>query len=191
MSEPDTEMTERERMLSGARYRASDPELVAQRRQARRLTSAFNATGVDDEAERAEILKKLFGKVGPRVEIEPPFRCDYGTNILAEDGLYINFGCIILDCSWVRIGRDVFIGPNVQIITAGHPLDPDERCGGEEYAESVTIGDRVWIGAGAIVCPGVTIGDEAVIGAGSVVVSDVPPRVVAVGNPCRVVRTID
>ena len=123
--------------------------------------------------------------------IEPPFHCDYGSNIYAGDRMYMNFGCVILDCAEVRIGADLQAGPYVQIYTAHHPLDAAQRTAGPELASPITIGNRVWLGGGAIICPGVTIGDDTTIGAGSVVVSDIPARVLAVGNPCRVVRRLD
>jgi maltose O-acetyltransferase len=182
--------TELQKMLAGELYIAADPELTALRKRARRLTRDYNQTTEDEETRRRSLLQELFGRVGPRVEIEPPFRCDYGRNIFAGDGLYLNFGCVILDCAEVHLGESVFCGPNVQIYAAHHPIDPELRAAGPELATPVRIGDRVWIGGGAILCPGVTIGANSVIGAGSVVVRDIPPNVVAVGNPCRVVRAL-
>jgi maltose O-acetyltransferase len=122
------------------------------------------------------------------VEIEPPFRCDYGCHIMAGRSLYMNFGCIVLDCSTVRIGDNVLIGPSVQICAAYHPVEPELRLTGRELASPIAIGNNVWIGSGVIICPGVTVGDNTTLGAGSVVVSDIPADVIAVGNPCRVVR---
>jgi maltose O-acetyltransferase len=136
------------------------------------------------------VLRELFAEVGSGAYLEPPFHCDYGRHITAGRNLYMNFGCVVLDCNRVRFGDDVSLGPHVQIVAATHPVDPDERARGPELGRPVTIGHRVWIGAGAIVCPGVTIGDGSTIGAGSVVVKSIPPRSVAVGNPCRVVRTL-
>lgn len=183
--------TEREKMLAGALYVAADPELDAMRKRARRLTRAFNETTEEQPEERLRLLRELLGGVGPRVEIEPPFRVDYGCNIHAGDGLYINFGCVILDCAEVCIGRNAMLGPNVQILAAHHPLEAAARIAGPELASPVTIGDDVWIGAGAILCPGITVGDNVVIGAGSVVVKDIPSNVIAAGNPCRVLREVD
>jgi maltose O-acetyltransferase len=183
-------MTDKEKMLAGQLYLASDPELVAMRRRARHLTQLYNATEYRDEQRRA-ILTDLFGAGGASATIEPPFHCDYGSNIYAGDGLYMNFGCVVLDCAEVHIGADLQCGPHVQIYTAHHPLDAAERTAGGEQASSVIIGSRVWLGGGAIVCPGVTIGDDTTIGAGSVVINDIPPGVLAVGNPCRVVRRLD
>lgn len=186
-----TPRTELENMLAGELYRANDPELTAMRLAARRLTRQYNATIETETQRRVELLRELFGKVGPKVEIEPPFYCDYGRHIFAEDGLYMNFGCVVLDCNEVHIGRSVMFGPYVQVLTAYHPLDAAQRTSGPELAAPIRIGHRVWIGGGAIICPRVTIGDDSVVGAGSVVVKDVPPRVVVAGNPARVIRTID
>jgi maltose O-acetyltransferase len=177
-------------MLAGMLYLAFDPELVAGRNNARRLTWRYNATTEDEMAEREALLREMFGAVGESVYVEPPFLCDYGANIFAGDRLYINFGCVILDCAAIHFGNDVKLGPSVQIYAAYHPLDAAFRTSGPELAAPIHIGNRVWIGGGAILCPGVTIGDDSVIGAGSVVTRDIPPGVVAVGNPCRVLREI-
>ena len=184
------EGSERQKMLAGQLYRASDAELKAARRRARRLTRRYNQTTEEEDELRLQLLAELFGRIGTGIEIEPPFACDYGTNIHAGDGLYLNFGCVILDCALVIIGGNVQIGPGVHIYTAHHPTDPDARVSGLELAKPVRIGDGVWIGGGAVICPGVTIGHGATIGAGSVVVKDVPARVIAAGNPCRVLRTL-
>ncbi|HTU21107.1 MAG TPA: sugar O-acetyltransferase [Gemmataceae bacterium] len=185
------EWSERRKMLAGQLYRASDAELTAARRRARSLTRRYNQTTEEEGELRLQLLVELFGRIGAAVEIEPPFVCDYGSNIDAGDVLYLNFGCVILDCARVDIGCNVQIGPGVHIYTAHHPIDPDIRAGGLELATPVRIGDRVWIGGGTVICPGVTIGDGATIGAGSVVVKDVPPQVVAAGNPCRILRRLD
>ncbi len=182
-------------MLAGSLYDPGDPELVAMRRQARRLTRLYNATTEAEIPRRQELIRQLLGATGRRFEIEPPFQVDYGRHIHVGEGFYANFGCVILDCAPVRIGNGVLLAPGVHIYTAHHPLDPSLRIRpdfspGEELASPVTIGHRVWIGGGTILCPGVTIGDNTVIGAGSVVTKDIPPGVLAVGNPCRVVRTI-
>ncbi|WP_409440492.1 sugar O-acetyltransferase [Pseudomonas sp.] len=136
-------------------------------------------------------MKTLLGKTGEHVLIEALFHCDYGYNIELGENFYSNVNLVILDCAKVSIGRNVFIAPNVGLYTAGHPLDAERRNQGLEYAHPITIGDNVWIGGGVTVLPGVTIGEGAVIGAGSVVTKDIPAHVVAVGNPCRVLRTID
>ena len=183
-------MTELEKMLAGELYLAADPELAAARRRARRLTRLYNRTTEEDEEERSALLRELLGALGEGAVIEPPFRCDYGAHIYTGDRFYANFGCVVLDCAPVRIGSDVMFGPSVQIYAALHPLDAATRIAGPELAAPVTIGDRVWIGGGAIVCPGVTIGEGTTIGAGSVVTRDIPAHVLAVGNPCRVVRSL-
>lgn len=183
-------MTEREKMLAGELYLASDPDLVVGRNNARRLTRRYNATTEEEGEEREALLRELLGVAGESVYIEPPFLCDYGANIFAGDRLYINFGCVILDCAAVHFGSDVKLGPSVQIYTAYHPLDAALRTSGPELAAPIRIGNRVWIGGGAILCPGVTIGDDSVIGAGSVVTRSIPPGVIAVGNPCRVLREV-
>jgi maltose O-acetyltransferase len=183
--------TEREKMLAGESYRASDDELVALRRRARRLLREFNQTTEEDVASREELLRGLFGAAGARIEIEPPFSCDYGANIYAGDGFYMNFDCVILDCARVDIGANVLCGPKVQIYTATHPLTARERATGLELAAPVRIGDNVWLGGGVIVCPGVSIGENTTIAAGSVVTRDVPAGVLAGGNPCRVLRELD
>ncbi len=180
--------TEKQRMLSGDLYFAYDPELVADRLRARKLLHAYNATGPEAMAERRALLQELFGALGERFEIEPPFFCDYGCNIRAGDNLYLNAGCVILDCAAVDIGANVLIGPGVHIYAATHPTDPVVRRTGRELAAPVSIGDDVWIGGGAILCPGVSIGDGTTIAAGSVVVRDVPAGVVVAGNPGRVIR---
>jgi maltose O-acetyltransferase len=183
-------MTEREKMLGGELYVAADAELVGARRRARRLTRHYNETteGADDK--RVALLRELLGAVGEGGAIEPPFHCDYGTNIYVGQRFYANFGCIILDCAEVRIGDDVKLGPAVQLLAAYHPLDAAARAAGPELAAPITIGDRVWIGGGVIVCPGVTIGADTTIGAGSVVTQNIPAGVVAAGNPCRVLRSL-
>jgi len=182
--------TERQKMLDGELYQPSGEELTNARLRARGLTRIYNATHEDESAQRVEILHELFGSAGPRIEIEPPFRCDYGDNISVGDNFYANFGCVILDCGRVEIGCNALLGPNVQIYTPIHPLDAAERATGLEFAKPITIGDNVWVGGGAIICPGVFIGDNTIIGAGSVVTKDIPPNVVAAGNPCRVLREL-
>jgi maltose O-acetyltransferase len=187
---PSGNKSEREKMIAGELYQAWDAELVEARQRARRLTRQFNATSEMETARREALLRELFGAVGVRIEIEPPFRCDYGAQIQVGDGFYMNFGGVILDCAAVRIGRNVLCGPNVQIYAATHPLEAALRIQGPELARPVTIGDNVWIGGGAIICPGVTIGDNTTIGAGAVVTRDVPANVFAGGNPCRVIREL-
>lgn len=183
--------SEHDKMVAGELYLASDPELVSLRRQARRLTRRFNDAGEDELEARVALLRLLLGGCGARVEIEPPFYCDYGHNIRVGDNFYMNFGGVILDCAPVEIGRDVLCGPGVHIYTATHPLPARERARGLESARPVKIGDRVWLGGGVIICPGVQIGADTTIGAGSVVTRDVPAGVLAAGNPCRVIRSLE
>ncbi|MBW4593446.1 MAG: sugar O-acetyltransferase [Brasilonema angustatum HA4187-MV1] len=182
------EKTEKQKMLAGELYLASDLELIAGRNFALRLLRKYNSTTEEQLEERSQILQELFGRVGQNINIMPPFQCDYGKNIYAGDRFYMNFGCVILDCNTVHIGDNVLCAPYVQIYTAYHPTDPDNRLSAKELAAPIRIGNNVWIGGGAIICPGVTIGDNTTIGAGSVVVKDIPANVVAAGNPCRVIR---
>jgi maltose O-acetyltransferase len=182
--------TEKQKMLAGELYRAADAELVAARQRARRLTRLYNSTTEQEIERRSQILRQWFGAVGSSIEIEPPFYCDYGSNIYAGDGFYMNFGGVILDCCPVHIGENVLCAPSVHIYAATHPTDPEVRRSGLEFARPVRIGNNVWIGGGAIICPGVTIGDNTTIGAGSVVVKDIPAGVVAAGNPCRVIKQV-
>ncbi|MFP2927373.1 sugar O-acetyltransferase [Pyxidicoccus sp. 3LG] len=183
-------LTEREKMLAGELYLATDPELTAARFRARRLTRAYNASEDEDTARRRELLGQLLGSMGPDVWIEPPFQCDYGTFIHLGARVFINFQCVILDCNPVTIGDDASLGPGVHIYAATHPLDADERIKGPELARPVRIGAKAWIGGGAIILAGVTIGEGTTIAAGSVVTKDVPPYVLAGGNPCRVIRPL-
>ncbi len=183
--------TAREKMLAKELYIAADPELQRMDQKAQNLLHAFNASLPNEHEKRREIIQTLFGSVGQDFVVKPPFRCDYGCHIYAQENLYINYDCVILDCNRVYLGNNVFLAPKVQIYTASHPLDPDTRKSGLEIAMPITIGDDVWIGGGAIICPGVNIGNNTVIGAGSVVTKDIPANVVAVGNPCKVLRSIE
>jgi len=181
---------QKDRMLAGELYRANDPELRADSERCDRLLRRFNATGATDRDERAAILRELLGSVGEHVVIRPPLAMDYGYQTSIGPGTFINSGTVILDVGRVTIGADVQIGPNVQLLTPTHPLDPELRRSGAEAAEPITIGDNVWLGGGVIVCPGVTIGQDTVVGAGAVVTRDLPPGVLAVGNPARVIRSL-
>ncbi|NVB82960.1 MAG: sugar O-acetyltransferase [Kofleriaceae bacterium] len=181
--------TERDKMLAGELYNAFDPELVTARARARDLCWALNATREDEAAERRRILRELFGAGGDTAWMQPPFFCDYGTNIELGERVFFNFNCVVLDVCRVRIGAFTQFGPAVQILTPLHPLDAEQRRK-VEYGKPIDIGADVWVGGGALILAGVTIGDGAVIGAGSVVTRDVPAGVLAVGNPCRVVRTV-
>jgi len=181
--------TEREKMLAGALYDPLDPELVRARERSRDLCWSLNDTRDADAEERRRILRELFGEGGGSVWMQPPFYCDYGSNILLGDRVFFNFNCVVLDVAHVRIGEHTMFGPSVQIYTATHPMNAAERRK-HEYARPITIGSDVWVGGAAVICPGVTIGSRSVIGAGSVVVRDVPEGVFAAGNPCRVIREI-
>jgi maltose O-acetyltransferase len=178
-------------MLAGELYRADDPELKAAHLRAQEITALFNATPATARQERCELLSRLFERFGDDAVVKPPFLCDYGSNISVGARSFVNYGSVWLDCNRISIGQDVQMGPGVHIYTCTHPLDAATRNSGLELALPVTIGDGVWLGGGAIVCPGVSIGENTVVGAGSVVVRDLPPNVLAVGNPCRVVRKLD
>jgi maltose O-acetyltransferase len=181
--------TEREKMLAGELYDPLDPELAAARDRARDLCQDLNATREGEQQTRREILKKLFGKGGDSVWMQPPFYCDYGANIELGERVFFNFNCVVLDVCLVRIGDYTLFGPAVQIYTPMHPLNAELRRK-QEYGKPVEIGSDVWIGGGALILPGVRIGSRSVIGAGSVVTRDVPEGVFAAGNPCRVIREI-
>ncbi len=183
--------TEREKMLAGALYNPRDSELVAARRRARMLTHALNATRDDEIEMRRRLLRELFPKKGKSLWIEPPFYCDYGGNITFGERVFLNFNCVILDVAAVKIGSRVMCGPAVQIYTATHPLNARDRASGLELGKPIIIGDDVWIGGGAIICPGVSIGNGTVIGAGAVVTKDIAANTFAAGNPCVPLREID
>src|SRR5688572_32422429 len=182
--------TERQKMLDGKLYDPMDPELVAGRAHARDLCQALNATRETEQDERRRILRELFAAGGDTVWMQPPFFCDYGSNIELGERVFFNFNCVVLDVCRVRIGSFSLFGPAVQIYTPMHPMDAALRRK-QEYGKPVEIGADVWVGGGAIILPGVTIGSRAVIGAGSVVTRDVPENVFAAGNPCRVIREIE
>jgi maltose O-acetyltransferase len=181
-------VTEREKMVAGQVYDPLDPDLVAARARCEELVRAFNAAAGDDA--RRPILAELFGEVGPDAAVMPPLACDYGFNVRLAPGVFVNYGAVFLDPAPVTIGERAQLGPGVQILTADHPTDPAPRRAGVECAAAIEIGANAWIGGGAIVCPGVSIGSDSVIGAGSVVTRDVPAGVVAVGNPCQVIRAL-
>jgi maltose O-acetyltransferase len=174
-----------------ALYDPSQPELAAARRRSRGLLARYNATAEEQADERLSLLRELLARVGAEPWIEPPFFCDYGSNTSIGDRFYANTGCVFLDSAPVTIGDRVLFGPAVQLLAATHPVEPELRAQGLEYAEPISIGDDVWLGGGAIVLPGVTIGDRAVVGAGSVVTRDAPADVVVAGNPARVIRSLE
>ena len=181
--------SEREKMVAGALYDPMDPELVAGRERARDLCAALNATREGEQSERHRVLMELFGAGGDSVWMQPPFFCDYGSNIELGERVFFNFNCVVLDVCPVRIGDFTLFGPGVQILTPVHPLNAAMRRR-QEYGKPVEIGADVWVGGGALILAGVSIGSRSVIGAGSVVTRDVPEGVLAAGNPCRVIREI-
>ena len=181
--------TEREKMLAGELYDPLDPELVRARTRARDLCRALNATGDADESERRPLLEQLFAEGGDTVWMQPPFYCDYGSNIHLGTRVFFNFNCVVLDVCAVRIGDYTLFGPGVQVLTPLHPIDAAARRE-REFGKPVEIGADVWVGGGALILAGVRIGSRAVIGAGSVVTRDFPEAVFAAGNPCRVIRSV-
>jgi maltose O-acetyltransferase len=185
---PPDGLSQWECMLAGDLYLASDPEVAAAHRRARLLLDRFNATGFDQADDHRRLLGELLGHFGLMSEIRPPFYCDYGSQVSMGARSFANFGLVALDPAPIVIGDDVQIGPNVQLLTPTHPIDPDQRRAGWEAAAPITIGDNVWLGGGVIVLPGVTIAANTVVGAGSVVTRNLPAGVVAVGNPARVIR---
>lgn len=182
--------TEYQKMISGQLYRPDDPELVAYRVHTRTVMDRFNSAAATDAPARVAALRELFGSAGADLWVEQRLHVDYGCNIHVGDRFYANANCVFLDVAEIRIGDDVMLAPAVGLYTATHPLDAATRISGQELGYPITIGDRVWIGGGVTVCPGVTIGEETVIGAGAVVTKDLPARVVAVGNPARVVKEL-
>lgn len=181
--------SEREKMLAGEFYNPFDAELVEGRNRARDLCQDLNATREHEQETRRSILAALFGQGGDTVWMQPPFFCDYGVNILLGERVYFNFNCVVLDVCQVNIGAFTLFGPAVQIYTATHPMQAEQRRKWE-FGKPIEIGSDVWVGGGAILCPGVTIGSKTVIGAGSVVTKPIPAGVFAAGNPCRVIREI-
>ncbi|MER7709379.1 sugar O-acetyltransferase [Streptomyces werraensis] len=182
--------TNLERMLAGDPYIADDPEVGRRLERAMRLAARYQATYLEERDQAKAVLAELLGSVGEDVEIRPPLHVDYGSNITVGARTFVNYHLTALDVAAITIGEDCQIGPNVQLLTPTHPVEPQPRRDKLEAARPITIGDNVWIGGGAIVCPGVTIGDNSVIGAGAVVTKDIPANVVAVGNPARPVRSL-
>ena len=184
-------MTDKEKMIAGLPYQANGELLFKERQRAKTILQRFNQLHPEKIRERKGLLKQLLRVKGGRFLIEPPFFCDYGYNIQLGDNVYANYHLTILDSAPVEIGDDVLIGPHVSIFTAGHPIDPQLRVEGWEFALPVRIGDRAWIGGHTVINPGVSIGQNTVIGSGAVVTRDIPDNVVAAGNPCRVLREIN
>lgn len=177
-------------MLAGELYDPLDKQLSEERLKARLLIKDLNESPEDQPEARARTVKALLPHSSPDVWIQPPFYCDYGSNIQTGNKVFFNFNCVVLDVAQVTIGSRTMFGPNVQIYTATHPMEHKVRASGLENAKPITIGDDVWVGGCAVICPGVSIGDRSVIGAGSVVTKDIPADVFAAGNPCRVIRLL-
>ena len=183
-------MNQKERMLANLPYKAWLDGLSEERLENKKRIYRFNHMPPEEWDRQDELLKQILGRTGRFAHVEPPFHCDYGYNIEVGENFFANYNLTVLDVARVRIGANAQIAPNVSIYTAGHPIHPDSRNSGYEYGIDITIGDNVWLGGNACVMPGVTIGNNVVIGAGSVVTKDIPDNVIAVGNPCRVVREI-
>ena len=183
-------MNQKERMLAGLPYKAWMDGLEEERTNNKKKIYEYNHLPPEKWDKQTELLKNILGRTGENVHIEAPFHCDYGYNIEVGENFFANYNLIILDVGKVRIGDNAHIAPNVSIYTAGHPIHPDSRNSGYEYGIPVTIGDNVWIGGNTCIMPGVTIGNNVVIGGGSVVTKDIPDNMIAVGNPCKVIREI-
>jgi len=185
-------MTEKEKSQKGLLYDANyDAELINERIFCKDLCTEYNQIKNSEIEKRKDLIKKIIKNSKQNIIIEPSFWCDYGYNIEAGENFYANHNLVILDCAKVTFGDNVFIGPNCSFYTAGHPIDFEQRNAGLEYAHPIIVGNNVWFGGNVVVLPGITIGNNSVIGAGSVVTKDIPDNVVAVGNPCKVVKNID
>lgn len=184
-------MTEKEKMLAGEYYDSTIEDLTQERERAKELLFEFNNTKPSNKKKRDEIIRKLFKSVGKNCWIEPPFNCDYGYNVSIGDNFYANVNCCILDCAEIKIGNNVFIGPNVGFYPPEHAIDKIERRAFYERARSIEIGDDVWICGSVCIKGGVKIGSGSIIGMGSVVTKDIPENVIAAGNPARVIRKIN
>lgn len=186
----DDPRSNRERMLAGDLYVADDPESGRRAQRAVQLAHAYHQASIEDQIAALPILAELLGSLGEGAFVKPPLFVDYGDHLHIGARTFVNYNLVALDVATITIGEDCQLGPNVQLLTPTHPVEPEPRRNKLEAARPITIGDNVWLGGGVIVCPGVTIGDDSVIGAGSVVTRDIPAGVVAVGNPARVLRTI-
>lgn len=183
-------MNQKERMLANLPYKAWLDGLSEERMENKKKIYKYNNLEPDKQEEKDKLIKEILGKTGECINVEAPFHCDYGYNIEVGENFFANYNLVILDVGKVKIGDNAQIAPNVAIYTAGHPIHPDSRNSGYEYGIDITIGDNVWIGGNSCIMPGVTIGNNVVIGGGSVVNKDLPDNVIAVGNPCKVVREI-
>ena len=183
-------MSEKEKMLKGEMYFPNDEELIKLRTRARDIFYEFNQTKASETEKRKTLLDELLMSKTDNFVVEPPFFCDYGFNIKAGKNVFFNFNCIVLDVCEVRIGNNVLFGPNVQIYTATHPLDTEQRIALQEYAKPIEIGDNCWIGGGAIILPGVKIGKNSIIGSGAVVTKNIPDNVIVAGNPAKIIKNL-
>lgn len=183
--------SEKEKMINGEIYQPFCEELEQDRFRAKELCLKYNSLHANQKEEKQKLLQKILGNAGENSVIEPNFFCDYGYNIEFDGFVYVNHNSVFLDCAKIKIGKNTFIGPNCGLYTTVHPTNAKERIEGKEWAEPITIGEGVWLGGNVVVLPGVKIGDRAVIGAGSVVTKDIPADVVAVGNPCKVIKNIE
>lgn len=183
-------MTEWERLQQGLVYNDFDKDLFKRRVVAKKLFRAYNKSEDEETKLRSQLMQELFKEVGDNVWIEPDFRCEFGKNIKIEDDVYVNFGCVILDCAEVTIGSHTLIGPNVGLYAVNHLTDATERINGGCYGKAIHIGKNVWLGGDVKVLAGVSIGDNTIIGTGSIVTKDIPSNVIAVGNPCKVIKEI-
>lgn len=183
--------TEKEKMLSGELYQAYVPELIQERDRAKEMMHLYNSFPPSKLEERKKLIREVFGSTGSKFTIEQPFFCEFGYNIHLGENFFSNFNCVILDEAPVKFGNDVLLAPNVCIYTVNHAINPERRRAALEYARPVTIGNNVWIGGNSVILPGVSIGDNTIIGAGSVVTKNIPANVIAVGNPCTVLRAIN
>lgn len=182
--------SEKEKMLSGEPYKAFGKELFLERQKAKEILFEFNNLPPSKIKERHQLIKPLFGKTKGTFYLEPPFRCDYGYNIELGKNFYANYNFTVLDAGKVKIGDHVLIGPNVSLITVNHPIDKDFRAKGFEISKEIIIENNVWIGANVTINPGVKISENSIIGSGSVVTKNIPENVIAVGNPCKILRNI-
>lgn len=181
--------TEKEKMLAGELFNVYDPELVRERQHARKLVAEFNALGETSPKKSCHLIRKLFGCVGNGCEVHAQFKCDYGYNIYVGDDFFANYDCVMLDVSPIRIGNHCLLGPHVQFYTVNHPLNPTlRRNGAYGQSKDITIGNDVWIGGGAVICPGVTLGNNVIVGAGSVVTHSFGDNVVVAGNPAKIIK---
>ena len=183
-------MNQKDRMLAGLPYKAWLDGLAEERMENKKKIYEYNHCLPDENEKIDKLIRDILGKAGVDIHIEAPFHCDYGKNIEVGDNFFANYNCTILDVGKVVIGNNVQFAPNVSLYTAGHPIHPESRNSGYEYGIGITIGDNVWLGGNVVVNPGVKIGNNVVIGSGSVVTKDIPDNMIAVGNPCKVIREI-